>query len=209
MTEPSAFHQDLEKCYRIEYGTATPPFSRRLRLWFEHFGLHCVAVYRMGRWADRLFGRNRLLGLLPVVAHRILQYHIRLFHHVDIEADIGPGFYIGHVGTIYVGPTTIGPNCSIHQNVTIGMGQTIEGSGIPVLGANVWVGAGSIVYGAITLGDGTTVSAGSILSRSTQPRALVAGNPARVILADFDNRNLFAPTQEPAAPSAGAESPES
>ncbi len=44
-----------------------------------------------------------------------------------------------------------------------------------------WIGAGSIILGGVTIGAGTTVAAGSVVTRSLPPRVLAGGSPARVI----------------------------
>ncbi len=50
------------------------------------------------------------------------------------------------------------------------------------LGDDVWVGARSIVLKGVSLGDGTVVAAGSVVTRPEAERAvLLAGNPARVV----------------------------
>ncbi len=46
---------------------------------------------------------------------------------------------------------------------------------------NCWIGAGAIILGGVTIGEGTMVGAGSVVTRSLPPRVLAAGNPARVI----------------------------
>lgn len=54
--------------------------------------------------------------------------------------------------------------------------------GRPVhIGADVWIGARVIVLPGITIGDGAIVGAGSVVTRDVPTRAIVAGNPARVI----------------------------
>lgn len=60
----------------------------------------------------------------------------------------------------------------------------------PTIGDNVWVGTGSIITGGIKIGNGVTISAGSFLSRDVPDNCLVAGNPARVIMRDYDNSRL-------------------
>jgi len=190
--EKSALRADLDKYYRIHPGFARPPLRRRIRLWIFNFGLHCVACYRLGKYADRLHSKSKILGFIPRCVHLVLSYFVRMVHHVDIDAaTIGPGFNIGHVGTIYVGPAVIGRNFSLGHNVTIGMGHSEAGEGIPTIGDDVWVGIGAIISGAITIGNRVTIANGCILSRSVPDGCLVAGNPGRVVLADYDNSKLL------------------
>lgn len=189
---PKYFKADLEKYYVIEFGTKNPPLCPRINLWIYNFGLHCVAVYRLGRYSERLYKRIKWLALPIILVHRFLDFLIKFIHHVNIDdARLGDGFYIGHVGTIYIGPTTIGENCSLSHNVTIGIGHSKGKMGLPAIGNNVWIGTGSIISGAITLGDNVTVVNGSILSRSIPDGCLAGGNPARVILQNYDNTYLL------------------
>ena len=45
---------------------------------------------------------------------------------------------------------------------------------------DVWVGDNSVILSGVTLGVGCVVAAGSVVTRSVQPYAIVAGNPARI-----------------------------
>ncbi len=187
-----AFRADIAKFYRVQFGSTRVSAIRKFRLWFKHFGLHCVAVYRFGKWAESLSGKSRLLGLPFVVVHGFLNYSMQLLHHVNIDdAIIGPGFFIGHVGTIYIGPVVIGENFSVTHNVTIGVGHSEGKTGIPTIGDNVWIGTGSVVSGAITVGNGVTIANGTMLTRSVGDGCLVAGNPGRVVMNNFDNSELL------------------
>lgn len=49
------------------------------------------------------------------------------------------------------------------------------------IGNDVWIGGGSIILSGITIGDGSVVGAGSVLTKDVPPGTLVAGNPARII----------------------------
>ena len=49
------------------------------------------------------------------------------------------------------------------------------------IGQKCWIGAGSIILGGVTIGDGTTVAAGSVVTKSLPPRVVAAGSPARII----------------------------
>jgi acetyltransferase-like isoleucine patch superfamily enzyme len=50
-----------------------------------------------------------------------------------------------------------------------------------VIEDDVWIGAGSIILTGITIGEGSIIGAGSIVTKSIQPYSIVAGNPAKVI----------------------------
>jgi tetrahydrodipicolinate N-acetyltransferase len=65
-----------------------------------------------------------------------------------------------------------------HELIVDGVARSI---GKPVsIGDHVWVGTGVTVLGA-TIGDGAMVGAGSVVVAEVPEKALVAGNPARVI----------------------------
>lgn len=49
------------------------------------------------------------------------------------------------------------------------------------IGARCFVGAHSIILPGLTIGDGSIVGAGSVVTESVPPGVIVAGNPARVI----------------------------
>lgn len=49
------------------------------------------------------------------------------------------------------------------------------------IGKNVWICGGSIILPGVTIGDGATVAAGSVVTKDVPKNTLVAGNPAKVI----------------------------
>ena len=50
-----------------------------------------------------------------------------------------------------------------------------------VLERGCWIGANAIILPGVTIGGNAVVGAGSVVTRSIEPRVLAAGNPARVI----------------------------
>jgi serine acetyltransferase len=50
-----------------------------------------------------------------------------------------------------------------------------------VLGDDVWVAHGAIIEPGVTIGDGSVVSAGSVVTADVPPRSLAIGNPARAM----------------------------
>lgn len=183
---------DAERYYAlICSGRHTP--QNALRLWLTNAEFRCVMSYRLRQAAGELYRRNRMLGLLPLALAASWRRRVSSRRHVHLSAGarIGPGLYLMHAYGIMVGPSPIGANCIIHQNVTIGDRVAGGDNRVPRLGNNVWIGPGATITGDITIGDDVTISAGSVISKSVPDGCLVAGNPGRVIQMDYDNRSLM------------------
>lgn len=155
--------------------------------------LQVILVYRLGRWAGAgpagfsALWRRPILWLAYAPLNGIVSraYGIRL----DLAADIGPGFFIGHVGGIDVGHCTIGAQCSMAQQTRIG--PSAPGVPGPAIGSRVWIGAHARVLGPITVGSCATIAAGAHVSQDVPDHALVAGNPARVVKWFYDNSAIL------------------
>lgn len=186
------FSIDLAKMQQIFLGGQTT-WPRKLTLWLFNSELHCVACFRYGQFVDGLRARHPLIGMPPVITHRIWNRWVTHVHHTDLSrgARIGPGLLLMHRTGVIIGPTTIGENCVIHHNVTIGQRVASGDQGTPRIGDNVWIGPGATITGAITIGDNVTIAAGTILSRDVPDGCLVAGNPGRVIARDYDNSSMI------------------
>ncbi|PTL83228.1 sugar O-acetyltransferase [Vitiosangium sp. GDMCC 1.1324] len=48
------------------------------------------------------------------------------------------------------------------------------------IGAKAWIGGGSLILPGVSIGEGTTVGAGSVVTKDLPPYVLAAGNPCRV-----------------------------
>lgn len=170
-----------------------PSLPARIAYVLSNSEFHCVAVYRLGQYAGELRSRGPVSGVLLIALHRVLNRVITHLDHADISprARIGPGMLLMHRHGLLVGPVVIGSNCVLHQNVTIGQRVAGGDHGVPQIGDNVWIGPGAIVTGGVSIGDGVTISAGSVLSKDVPDRCLVAGNPARVIAHDYDNARML------------------
>lgn len=51
---------------------------------------------------------------------------------------------------------------------------------------DVWIGYGSTVMGGITIGEGSIIGAGSLVTKNVEPYSIYAGSPARKVRARFD-----------------------
>ncbi|ADI12741.1 Acetyltransferase [Streptomyces bingchenggensis BCW-1] len=58
--------------------------------------------------------------------------------------------------------------------------QPMSSKGIRI-GSDVWIGSHVVVLDGITVGDGAVIGAGSVVTKDVPARAVVAGNPARIL----------------------------
>jgi len=93
--------------------------------------------------------------------------------------DIGPGLFIAHGHGTSLSGSKIGANCYVHQGVTIGWDYRSERT--PIIGDNVFIGAGAVIVGAVTIGDGARIGANAVVLSDVPPGATAVGVPARVL----------------------------
>ena len=85
---------------------------------------------------------------------------------------------------------TIGKNVAIAENVIIrdSDNHNIEGavnSAPIVIGDNVWIGMGAMILKGVTIGSGSIVAAGAVVTKDVAPNTIVAGVPAKEIRKDI------------------------
>ena len=97
-------------------------------------------------------------------------------------------------------PVTIGDNVLIGPNVTLatpmhpllpeerndrqradGSFYNLESAKPIVIEKDCWLASNVIVCGGVTIGEGSVIGAGSVVTRDIPPHSLAAGNPCRVI----------------------------
>jgi serine O-acetyltransferase len=94
----------------------------------------------------------------------------------------GPGLAIAHRGTIAVNAcASVGANCRIHVCVNIGS-RAGTNDQAPVIGDNVYIGPGAMLFGSIRIGNDIAIGANSVVNRSfEEPGITIAGAPARKV----------------------------
>lgn len=98
---------------------------------------------------------------------------------IDPAATLGKGLRLPHpTGVVIHRDVVIGPDCMIMQQVTIG--QTAD-QGVPVIGANVYIGAGAKILGPIDIGDGVRIGANAVVLDNLPAYCTAVGIPARIV----------------------------
>ena len=108
------------------------------------------------------------------------------------QISVGKHFFANFNFTVLDEATvTIGDNCFIGPNVSI---YTACHSTDPVernsrkewaepvtIGDNVWIGGSVTILPGVTIGNNTTIGAGSVVTKDIPDNVVAAGNPCRVI----------------------------
>jgi serine O-acetyltransferase len=98
--------------------------------------------------------------------------------HLQVESDIGPGLIVHNAVGVLILVKRMGHSCTLTQDVSIG---TIRGEQRPTIGNNVFFGAGSKVFGPVTIGDNVVVCPNSFVAGDVPSNCTVMGVPARII----------------------------
>ena len=93
--------------------------------------------------------------------------------------DLGPGFFARTGFGSIIGAQKIGENCWVNPGIAIGYRD--DKGGLPVIGNNVYIGAGAKILGPITIGDNVVIGANAVVSKDVPSDCTVAGVPARII----------------------------
>jgi serine O-acetyltransferase len=155
-----------------------PAARTRLEVLLCYPGVHALAFHRL---AHGLWRRGW------VVLARLTSHLGRFLTGIEIHpaARIGAGVFIDHGMGVVIGETAeVGEDVTLYQGVTLGGTSLKREKRHPTLERNVVVGAGAAILGAITVGAGTRVGAGSVVVRDTPPDSVVVGVPGKVIFRD-------------------------
>jgi serine O-acetyltransferase len=165
------------------YSKKNPTLLTIAVIGFVNAGFRAVMFYRMGHWL-----RNRRLGILAAIMERIMHHSCHCW--ISTAAQIGPGFFIAHVGGLIIGGTTrIGKNCDVRQNVTFGGNfskKDSDGRTQPWVGDNISFGVGAVVIGPVRIGSWAIIGANSVVTRDVPENVIVSGVPAIVIKQRWD-----------------------
>jgi serine O-acetyltransferase len=140
---------------------AKDPAARNLlEVVLTYPGVHALWAHRIEHW---LWQRH-----LRLIA-RIMATYTRSKTRIEIHpgATIGRRVFIDHGVGVVIGETAIvGDDVTIYHGVTLGGRSLEKGKRHPTIQNNCVLGAGSKILGDITIGEGSTISANQVITRS-------------------------------------------
>jgi serine O-acetyltransferase len=106
----------------------------------------------------------------------------------------GPvNFLHGTFGVFISENASIGKNCTIFQQVTIGSNMLIDskGFGCPVIGSNCLIGAGAKIIGNVNIGNNCRIGANAVVTRDLPDNCvIVPGNQVIIQKENLEN-NIY------------------
>jgi serine O-acetyltransferase len=170
-SERSIIEKDIERWMMLtgscRQGAVTENELVRLIAGYPEF--RTLFYYRIAR--EHKLGARMLLELAKLCYRGLESLYI-------LTPSIGPGLFIQHGFSTIIAAESIGENCWINQQVTIGFSSVDD---CPTIGNGVSIKAGAIVIGAITIGNGATVGAGAVVVKDVPPGCTVVGVSARIV----------------------------
>jgi serine O-acetyltransferase len=134
-------------------------------------GTAAMLLYRLMQWCHA-----RHLAPLAMVFNKLNAVLCNCI--IGRGAEFDSGFVLIHsTGVVINGSVRGGSNVYIEHQVTIGA----ERRAAPVLGNDIFIGAGAKVIGALAIGDGARVGANAVVVDDVPAHTTVVGIPARVV----------------------------
>jgi acetyltransferase-like isoleucine patch superfamily enzyme len=120
---------------------------------------------------QNVIGDNVSIG-----SHSIVEHHVRLGDGVRIHSQAFiPEFTVLEEGA-WIGPNVVFTN--VLHPLCPEVGRCIRGA---TVGRGAKIGANATILPAVTIGQMALVAAGAVVAHDVAARAVVAGNPARVV----------------------------
>jgi len=129
------------------------------------------------------YGYHKYKRIIPLAAYFALTkrwWSVISGADVPLRASIGPGFWLPHPNGVVVHPgAIIGANCTLMQQVTLGLGGRIPGA--PILEDGVLVGAGAKIIGGVKIGANARIGANAVVTCDVPAGCTAVGIPARIL----------------------------
>lgn len=107
---------------------------------------------------------------------------------IGSDSSVGPYCYIGCGGGIKIGNNVmLSPRVSLHSenHIFVHSDIPIKEQGVTkspiIIEDNCWIASSSVILSGVTIGKGSIVAAGAVITKDVEPLSVVGGIPAEVI----------------------------
>lgn len=140
------------------------------------------------------FGKRvKIEGKVSFDGHISFDDNVEVRNRTKYPSKIGDNVSINR-NTVIRGNFTIGNNVAIAPNCTIiGVNHSFDRLDVPirlqgvntrggvVIEDDVWIGANCVILDGVTIGSGSVIGAGSVVTKNIPAFSIAVGNPCKVI----------------------------
>lgn len=136
---------------------------------------------------------NKILKCLKIRKYNMICYKNNSFIPLSAQIEKGIVFPHGMSGVFISAGAVIGSNCTIFHQVTIGSNTLVDSkkSGAPVIGDNVYIGAGAKIIGNVKIGNNVRIGANCIIIDDVPDNSTVVLEKPRIIRHKEPKDNKF------------------
>lgn len=164
---------------RYSYNNFKMSKSKMIFKALSHLGFWAVLNYRIGKYIRRKIN-FKIIRVITGFNKMIIEILTGI--SIPYSCEIGGGILIAHFSGIMIASNVkIGCNCTLHQNTTIGAAGRGEKRGEPVIGDNVFIGAGAAILGKIKIADNVAIGANAVVIDNIDENAVVVSHKAKII----------------------------
>jgi serine O-acetyltransferase len=169
-----------------------PPGMSLLDLWKEDFNTHERDLFSQGFWAIALhrFGNWRMdvhpriirlpFSILYKVLYKVVEWTCGI--SLNYPTRVGRRVHIWHHSGMILGARSIGDDCHLRQNTTIGLARRGDHRSLkPIIEDRVDIGCGAVIVGAITIGHDSQIGANAVVLIDVPPNSVCVGVPAKIV----------------------------
>ncbi len=125
-----------------------------------------------------LFIKNGLNAVRIFIWNRFWGMHVDRSAKISLSAKLDRtnpgGVHIGECSVVTFGVTILTHDMSRRLRADTRIGR------------NCFIGAHAIIMPGVSVGDGSIVAAGSVVTKDVPPASMVAGNPAKLLQSDIE-----------------------
>lgn len=150
---------------------------RRLRIWYGRYSRCGDILVKMQNFELHLCWLHGFLHNCEIGA----------FCSIGPEVIVGPGRHPTHFVSTYPGfYSPDHPSCQISFTKIPLYSENLS----TTIGSDVWIGARAIILDGISIGHGSIIGAGAVVTKDVEPYTIVGGVPARPLRKRFDDSTI-------------------
>jgi serine O-acetyltransferase len=142
-------------------------------------GLWAIFVHRFGNWR---MGQPKIIRAPATALYWVLYKLVEWSCGISLPypVKLGRRVRIWHHSGMIFSARAIGDDVQLRQNTTMGIRRTDRPRQLPIICADVDIGAGAVIVGEVVVGRGARIGANAVVTEDVPAGGTAIGNPAQI-----------------------------